>query len=94
MNVAATVGSVMSVLLGAGTAPCWMVLIVAGMANSSPAQEASLWRFFWAVGAGGLLCAAAAIALIVVRRLAFAAAVGAAPLGAFAVFIILAFAAS
>ena len=87
MSGLATAGAILSIIAGAGAALCWMVLIVAGMPNSTPQQEAALWRFFWAVGAGGLLCFALAVTLLVYRRAGIAAAVGAVPVVALVAFI-------
>jgi hypothetical protein len=92
VNVLAILGAVLSILVGGASTLCWMVLIVAGMPNSSPAQEAMLWRFFWAVATGGLLCATAAVALIVARRTGWATTAGAFPLAAFVVFLVVALA--
>ena len=93
MSGLAIAGAILSTIVGAGAALSWMVLIVAGMPNSSPEQEAALWRFFWALGAGGLLCFALAVTLLVYRRAGMAAAVGAFPAVALIGFVVWALAA-
>jgi hypothetical protein len=92
MKALAITGAVLCILVGGGATLCWMVFIVAGMANSSPQQEANLWRFFWAVAAGGLVCAAAAMTLIVHDRPGLGSIVGATPLAALVGFLVLALA--
>jgi hypothetical protein len=93
MNALALLGAILSILVGAGMTLCWMVFIVAGMPNSSPAQEAALWRFFWGVMAGGIVCAIAAVVLLVFKRPGLAAGVGAVPVGAFVAWFVWALAA-
>ena len=92
MSGLAIAGAVLSTLVGAGATLCWMGLIVAGMPNSTPAQETALWRFFWGVALSGLLCLGIAIALLVARHPAAAAAVGAVPVVALVGFMVYALA--
>lgn len=88
MNALALTGAILSILVGMGVTLCWMVFILAGMANSSPQLEAALWRFFWGVMAGGIACAIAAVVLLVFKRPGWAAGVAALPVAAVVVWLV------
>ena len=80
MHMALVIGAVLSTLVGAGVTLCWMILIVAGMPNTSAEQQARMWRLFWTIGGAGIVCAVAASTLIVYGRPGLACAVGVLPL--------------
>ena len=91
--LASTVGTVLgilAVLAGALGTFCFVGFLLAGMPNGSPELLASLTRWMIIVGVLGVLCAAAAIWLLVVGRPWIGAGVGVAPLVALIVFLIVA----
>ena len=94
MNVAGYVVAVALTLVGAGSALLGFVFTIAGAANTRPEDEPVIRAALWGFGLGGVVCAAAAFALIALARPWWAAGVGSVPAVASVVVLCYALAAS